>query len=73
MHDMYVIHTCYVLRVHHAQVVYTIQHSMYNYYTYTRPHTHSTIHTTLYYVHTYIHLLNTYAIDDVYTHSIQYM
>lgn len=39
-------------------------------YTYTEPQTHSTVHTTLC---TYIHLLDTYIIDDVYTYTIQYM
>lgn len=52
MHDMYVIHTCYVLRVHHAQIVYTTQHSMY-----TTTHTQGRIHTVQYTLHytMYIH------------------
>lgn len=51
-----------------GSLYYTAQHVYY--YTYTGPHAHSTIHTTLC---TYIHLLDTYTMDDVYTYSIQYM
>lgn len=47
---------------------YTAQHVYY--YTYTRLHVHSTVHTTLC---TYIHLLDTCIVDDTYTYTIQYM
>ena len=51
-----------------GSLYYTTQHVYY--YVYTGPHTHSTAHTTLC---TYIHLLDTYIVDDVYTYTIQYM
>ena len=69
MYSMYVIHIDYTLRAYHAQVVHTIQHSVYTT-IHTQDRAHNTIHTTLC---TYIHLLDTYTIDDVYTYSIQYM
>ena len=51
-----------------GSLYYTAQHVYY--YVCTGPLAHSTIHTTLY---IYIHLLDTYTMDDVYTYSIQYM
>lgn len=47
---------------------YTAQHVYY--YTYTEPLAHSTVHTILC---TYIHLLDTYIVNDVYTYTIQHM
>lgn len=47
---------------------YIAQHVYY--YTYTGPRAHSTVHTILC---TYIHLLDTYIVDDVYTYTIQHM
>lgn len=46
-----------------GSLYYTAQHVYY--YVYIGPHAHSTIHTTLC---TYIHLLDTYTMHDVYTH-----
>lgn len=51
-----------------GSLYYTAQHVYY--YVYTGPHVHNTIHATLY---TYIHLLDTYIVDDTYTYTIQYM
>lgn len=50
-----------------GSLYYTAQYVYY--YVYTGPHVHSTVHTTLC---TYIHLLDTYTIHDVYTYTIQY-
>lgn len=51
-----------------GSLYYTAQHVYY--YTYTRPHEYSAIHTMLC---TYIHLLDTCVIDDVYTYTIQHI
>lgn len=48
-----------------GSLYYTAQYVYY--YTYTGPRVHSTVHTILC---TYIHLLDTYIVDDVYTYTI---
>lgn len=50
-----------------GSLYYTAQHVYY--YVCTGPHAHSTVHTILC---TYIHLLDTYTVHDVYTYTIQY-
>lgn len=70
MYSMYVTHIDYTLRGIPCigSLYYTAQHVYY--YTYTGPHEHSTVNTTLC---TYTHLLDTCIIDDTYTYTIQYM